>query len=401
MASVAKFTKAATGHICAHYERKKDERGQYYKFHNQSIDPERTPLNYNLAPPREGGQVEFIRRRLSEVKCLKRDDVKVLCTWVVTLPKYSRVTDGTDLTMTYDDAPDRAREAFFERTYRFLSDRYGERNVISAYIHMDEVTPHMHFAFIPVTDDRKRGGEKVSAKEVLTKADLQAFHGDFEKYLDGFNDWRFEVLNEATRDGNKEVAELKKETALREVKQARLEALEARRELENVRDDITRVEEIKDDLEGEIEALRARKDTLTAAEVNAMKGTKTVFGGLKDVSYNEFEALKKTAARVGRVEAERDMAVSRADAAERNAAAIKAAAENQIREIKAKSEKLPMQARMEHAALRARFDRMVRWLNQLLDRLPPQFKTFVRDILADRDPFRHERDMTRDRERER
>ena len=41
---------------------------------------------------------------------------------------------------------------FFQEVYRFLIDRYGVRNVISAYVHMDEVgnTPHMHFSFIPV-----------------------------------------------------------------------------------------------------------------------------------------------------------------------------------------------------------------------------------------------------------
>ena len=49
---------------------------------------------------------------------------------------------------------------FFERTYRFLCDRYGEQNVISAYVHKDEKTPHMHFAFVPVTEDKKQSVRK-------------------------------------------------------------------------------------------------------------------------------------------------------------------------------------------------------------------------------------------------
>ena len=43
----------------------------------------------------------------------------------------------------------------------------------------------MHFAFVPVTED-KRGGEKVSAKEVITKNDLKTFHTDLERHLDSF-----------------------------------------------------------------------------------------------------------------------------------------------------------------------------------------------------------------------
>ena len=64
-------------------------------------------------------------------------------------------------------------------------------------------TPHMHFAFVPVTEDKKRGGEKVSAKEVITKNDLKTFHTDLERYLDSFRDWHFEVVNEATKDGTR------------------------------------------------------------------------------------------------------------------------------------------------------------------------------------------------------
>ena len=45
MAHVKKFTKAATGHMFAHFERAKDEKSEYVKFGNQNIDPSRTYLN--------------------------------------------------------------------------------------------------------------------------------------------------------------------------------------------------------------------------------------------------------------------------------------------------------------------------------------------------------------------
>ena len=42
MANAQKYTRAACGHLAAHYERKrKDEKGEYIKFGNQDIDPQK------------------------------------------------------------------------------------------------------------------------------------------------------------------------------------------------------------------------------------------------------------------------------------------------------------------------------------------------------------------------
>lgn len=76
MAHAAKYAASATGHMLSHYDRSKSHLGE-------NIDPERTNLNYNLAPHREGGQLEFMHKRMAEVRCLKRADVNVLCDWVV------------------------------------------------------------------------------------------------------------------------------------------------------------------------------------------------------------------------------------------------------------------------------------------------------------------------------
>lgn len=265
MANAQKYTRAACGHLAAHYERKKDEKGEYIKFGNQDIDPQKTHLNYNLAPRRGLEQIDFIRQRTTEARTLKRDDVNVMCSWVVTLPEYRHHNQNLHV------SPDKEQveRLFFERTYRFLCDRYGEQNVVSAYVHKDEKTPHMHFAFVPVTEDKKRGGEKVSAKEVITKNDLKTFHTDLERHLDSFRDWHFEVVNEATKDGNKEIAELKKQTAHEEVLKAQQEALQARQRALQEQESIKPLVEQKNALRGEIEALQTEKEVLTAAEVEA------------------------------------------------------------------------------------------------------------------------------------
>ena len=78
MANAQKYTRAACGHLAAHYERRKDEKGEYVKFGNQDIDPQKTHLNYNLAPRRGVEQIDFIRQRTTEARTLKRDDVNVV-----------------------------------------------------------------------------------------------------------------------------------------------------------------------------------------------------------------------------------------------------------------------------------------------------------------------------------
>ena len=282
MAHVAKYARAASGHLTAHYERRKvpvknDESGEitmeYVKFGNQDIDPSRTHLNYNLAPERPDGQIEFIRQRISEARCLKRDDVKVMCSWVVTMPENFKPWDSNIMHISYNK--DAVTKTFFERCYEFMANRYGEQNVISAYVHLDETSPHMHFAFVPVTEDEKRGGEKVSAKEVLTRTDLQTFHTDLESHLDSFRDIRFPVLNGATKDGNKEIVELKRERA---IKQLEADTHEAKQELGRVQQQLeeadrersqaqTKLEETKAELQNYYE-LKVDIDEVTISGAN-------------------------------------------------------------------------------------------------------------------------------------
>ena len=422
MANAQKYTRAACGHLAAHYERRKDEKGEYVKFGNQDIDPQKTHLNYNLAPRRGVEQIDFIRQRTTEARTLKRDDVNVMCSWVVTLPEYRHHNQNLHV------SPDKEQveRLFFERSYRFLCDRYGEQNVISAYVHKDEKTPHMHFAFVPVTEDKKRGGEKVSAKEVITKNDLKTFHTDLERYLDSFRDWHFEVVNEATKDGNKEIAELKKQTAHEEVLKAQQEALQARQRALQEQESIKPLVEQKNALRGEIEALQTEKEVLTAAEVEAIKGEKTLLGGLKGVTHKEFEAVKRTAAAVESMTAERDQALARAERADLRATAAEAKVESayadanrqlqaKIREVE--QDRPSMKAQMEIVQLRkenqtlktensslrgkvADLEAMVRRLGQIIrEKLPEVYAAITQPKRDRQQPPQKQKPKSRDLER--
>lgn len=54
------------------------------------------------------------------------------------------------------------KREYFERAAEFMKSEIGEDRIISAVVHMDEKTPHMHLAFCPIN---KEG--KLSAKSIL------------------------------------------------------------------------------------------------------------------------------------------------------------------------------------------------------------------------------------------
>lgn len=182
--------------MLAHYDRRKGGS-------ESEIDPERSVLNYNLAQDIQPlDQLEFIHERLKKVYCFNRKDVNVMCDWVITAPK---------------DLPADKEDDFFKITFDYLVTKYGKNNVVSSYVHKDETTPHMHFAFIPVVHDEKRNGLKVSAKEKITLGHLKTFHEELERHLSSQMHFKVNILNGATRDGNKSIKELKRGTAIEEL----------------------------------------------------------------------------------------------------------------------------------------------------------------------------------------
>lgn len=292
MAHVEKYTAAAVGHMLDHYGRSPDDG---VKRSNENIDPERTHLNYNLAPDHEGGQVAFLKNRLAQVKVQKRADVNVLCDWVVTLPQGNYT-------------PDQERD-FFQKSYDFLSARYGESNVVSAYVHMDESQPHLHFAFIPVVPDRRRGGGKVSAKECITREDLNKFHPDFQAYLDDrCGQDLYSVLNGATAGGNRTVQELQAErqiekaqaAAQKEIAAARQAAQDARKELWAVQD---KAEAAEERLRAAVAVSKGIQDV---RQVSPVRRTLT---GKEIYRPEDLQALKSLAESAQKAAWERDAAI--------------------------------------------------------------------------------------------
>ncbi|MFK8262653.1 MobV family relaxase, partial [Leuconostoc mesenteroides] len=164
MAHLKKNTRGAVPCLAVHFERKTDHHS------NKEIDVAKTYLNQDLISD-DSDMISRFNERLNDVYCMKRDDVKALATWIVTLPE------------ELSEAPYEQQSAFFQATKQFLDDRYGQENAVAAVVHYDETTPHLHYAFVPVVFDAKKERYKVSAKEVLTRHDLQTFHDDLDQTL--------------------------------------------------------------------------------------------------------------------------------------------------------------------------------------------------------------------------
>lgn len=189
MANLKKFTRSQLPNLLGHFARAKDEHGEYIKHSNQNINTELSGLNYDALHRDDNlTQFQFIKKRTTELGALKRADVNVMCSWVVTMPQAYYEACGGSETLKNAASPytrDNVHNIteFFKQSLKFISDRYGAENMVSAYVHLDETTPHMHVAFVPVVYDKSKKKYKVSAKERITRADLQSFHKDFSKYL--------------------------------------------------------------------------------------------------------------------------------------------------------------------------------------------------------------------------
>ena len=130
--------------LSAHHERTKESYAS-----NPDIDRSRTVQNIHLVTPRWSYEQE-IKHRIQMAGCkVRKDSVKFVDTMVAVSPEFAE-KHASEM------------QEYFERAFDFLQKRIGQQNIISAVVHLDEKTPHMHLCFVPLTTDGR-----LSAKEIL------------------------------------------------------------------------------------------------------------------------------------------------------------------------------------------------------------------------------------------
>ena len=110
---------------------------------------------------------------------------------------------------------------YFNETLKFAQEKYGKENIISAAVHYDETTPHMHILFAPIVKSQD-GKNKYSSHEFMGGfKDLRETHTEYyEKVGKKFGLERGEVgnrqqhttLKEHSRNLKKREADLERKT---------------------------------------------------------------------------------------------------------------------------------------------------------------------------------------------
>ena len=142
-----KLTRAQAMGAYKHNERKTRNHS------NKNIDRTKTELNYYL----KKNELSYIKEfdKIKEKYDLKgqiRSNSNIMCEIVFTSDQ-----------KFFDKIGYEESKRYFEESYKFICEykNLSEQNIISAVVHMDEDTPHMHLLFIPVVHTIDKQGNKI------------------------------------------------------------------------------------------------------------------------------------------------------------------------------------------------------------------------------------------------
>ena len=185
-------------------------------YSNDNIDKEKSYLNYSIKSPQYSYEKEF--DRIKEKYNLKGQIKKVsniACEYII--------TSDHDF---FERIGEEETKRFFETAYKFVAEykNLGEQYIISAKVHRDEQTPHMHLIFLPVvhtTDKKGNSIDKLACSEFWKAKDsYRQLQDAFYRYMveNGF-DLQRGLPKEETNRQHYSVEEYKKITNFKQTKE--------------------------------------------------------------------------------------------------------------------------------------------------------------------------------------
>ncbi len=168
-----------------------NERDETYRASNPQIDCRRTGGNYHIVK-RQRSYTQFINDKIEalDLPTKVRKDAVLMCSFVV----------GSDRKFFGELSPSEQRQFFVDCT-RFFAERYGEGNIISAVVHVDETTPHLHLNLIPIA------GGRLCAKKLFDRKALTALQTDL--YREVGTNWNLQRGKEGSQAKHLDTAEFK------------------------------------------------------------------------------------------------------------------------------------------------------------------------------------------------
>ena len=185
-------------------------------YSNENIDKEKSYLNYSLKSPQYSYEKEFDRiKEKYNLKGQIKTVSNIACEYIITSDHDYFERIGEEETKRY-----------FETAYKFVAEykELGEQYIMSAKVHMDEQTPHMHLVFLPVvhtTDKKGKEIDKLACSEFWKAKDsYRQLQDAFYEYMvdNGFYLQRGLPKEETNRE-HYSVEEYKKITNFKQTKE--------------------------------------------------------------------------------------------------------------------------------------------------------------------------------------
>lgn len=127
---------------------------------NKDIDPTKTHLNYYIKKNELTYTKEFDKYlKENNVQGHLRSNSIIMCQMIFTSDQ-----------VFFDKIGEKETKRYFDECYKFICNykNLGEKNIISAVVHLDEGAPHMHLMFVPVvhTKDKEDNNiDKICARD--------------------------------------------------------------------------------------------------------------------------------------------------------------------------------------------------------------------------------------------
>lgn len=157
-----KYKGPTVSRIEAHNERTKEVYAS-----NPDIRTDLSKNNFHMVTP-QGKYRAMSDQMIQEAGCrVRKDSVTVVEALITASPEFFAGKKPVEI------------KAFFEYAMDFMSTKQNPDTFLSAVVHMDEKTPHMHLCFVPLTKDNR-----LSAKEIIgNKKKLTQWQDDFWKHM--------------------------------------------------------------------------------------------------------------------------------------------------------------------------------------------------------------------------
>ena len=152
-------------------------------YSNDNIDKEKSYLNYSLKSPKYRYDKEFdIMKEKYDLKGQIKTVSNIACEYIITSDK-----------QFFEEIGEEETKRYFETAYQFVAEykNLGEQYIMSAKVHMDEETPHMHLIFLPVvhtTDKKGNNIDKLACSEFWKeKNSYRRLQDAFYQYMSSHN----------------------------------------------------------------------------------------------------------------------------------------------------------------------------------------------------------------------